>query len=96
MARLRKGEKPTPRPVRIKRNREDLVARGGMRLIVDIEKPTSDALREIMDSEDPPLTKKDAVSAALINFAGVKAESDAIMTAIKGLAAKKTKSKSKP
>lgn len=69
MARLRKGEKPTARPVLLKALREGLVARGGHRLLVDLEKPAADALREIMDSTDPALTKKDAVSMALIGFA---------------------------
>ena len=72
MARLPEGQKPTPRPDRLKTYREGLVARGGHRLIADIEKPANDALRQIMERVSPVLSQKDAVSEALISYAAQK------------------------
>lgn len=74
MGRLPPGQKPTPHKVRLTKYRQELETSGGHRLIADIEKPANEALRAILELDDPPgegreLTKKDAVSRALMHYA---------------------------
>ncbi|MCA0214686.1 MAG: hypothetical protein LCH79_16100 [Proteobacteria bacterium] len=74
MARLKKGEVPTPVKVRLRQYRDDLERSGGSRLLVDLEKPATDALAAIIERDTPtdatkPLSKKDAVTSALLHYA---------------------------
>lgn len=72
MARLKAGVPPTPIKIRQAAYRDDLLARGGHRLIVHLEPPANDALRKIMAREVPPKSQKDAVSEALVEYARAK------------------------
>lgn len=74
MGRLPAGQKPTPANERQLTYRQDLEASGGLRLICDIERPANDALKEIMELDEPSnlakgVTKKEAVSNALMHYA---------------------------
>ncbi len=64
MARLKVGEKPVPKAIRMKKYREELERSGGRRVIVDIEQPAALALETIMARE--ACTMKVAVSTALV------------------------------
>lgn len=67
MARLPKGVAPTPRKIRQQGYREDLKKRGGRRVNAELEAEAAVALRRIEDAMS--LSAKDAISAAVIQFA---------------------------
>ena len=72
MARLKAGVAPTPHKTRLEMYRVDLVARGGHRMIADLEPEAHQALRTIMARVEPPASQKAAVSEALISYAQAK------------------------
>ena len=72
MARLKAGVQPTPLKTRLAVYRQELVTRGGRRLLADIEADANQALETIMKRETPALSQKDAVSAALVSYARAK------------------------
>lgn len=69
MGRLAKGQKPAPLAERLERYRTELVKSGGRRVLVDIGPEANQALEAIME-RDGIQTIKEAVSTALISYAG--------------------------
>lgn len=67
MARLPTGTEPLPLNVRMKGYGDALRARGGHRLVADLEKDANDALAHIVKKTGA--TRKEAVTLALLNYA---------------------------
>lgn len=65
MARLKKGETPTPHKERLKLYRQELEASGGRRLSVDLNKEATQAIDTII-KKHKAATAKEAVTIALI------------------------------
>lgn len=74
MARLPKGQAPTPRKERLQRYRAELEREGGRRVIIDLPEPGASALARIIerdsDAQAPrPMSIKDAITNALVHYA---------------------------
>lgn len=67
MARLPKGQTPTPHKDRMKIYRQELESSGGRRLNVDLPKEAVDAMNKIIKRKTPEIsTAKDAIIHSLI------------------------------